>query len=296
MGPITFAGGTLDRAADKRAHPEWVDAVRADPRARAVLASRRGVALDGAAPRPGEDAWAGGVGDRLAPRCVELDDREPILLGVRGDGAPLWVLEAADDEELVGLREAAPLLTPDDAGLLAYAQQLVHWRRTHAFCGTCGRQTHAAEAGHVRACSEGHTSHPRTDPVVIMLVVDGSDCVLMGRQPSWPAGRYSALAGFVEPGETLEHAVAREVREESGIEVSDVHYHTSQPWPFPANLMLGFYATYASGRAAADDDELEDVRWFTRDELRAAADGDGPVKLPPPMAIARRLIDAWLAA
>ncbi len=299
MGPMTFAGSTLDRASDRRARPEWVERARRDQRGRAVLASRRGVGLDGAPARSGDDPWAAPEGDRLAPRLVEPDDREPILLGVRADGAPLWVLEATDDEPLVGLREAAPLLAPEDAGLLAHAQQLVHFRHTHAFCGTCGRPTAAAEAGHLRVCEEGHSTHPRTDPVVIMLVTDGADHVLMGRQPSWPAGRYSALAGFVEPGESLEHAVAREVREEAAIEVADVRYHASQPWPFPANLMLGFYATYAGGDAHADDDELEDVRWFSRTEITAAADGggeQGAFKLPPPMAIARRLIDGWLAA
>jgi NAD+ diphosphatase len=298
MAAITFAGGTLERASEKRANEAWVRATREDPRARAVVASGRGVLLDGERPQPGADAWAAPVGDPLRPRLVELDDREPILLGIAGDGTPLWALEAQEsDGELTGLREAAPLLSDSDAGLLAHAQQLLHWRRTHRFCGTCGRPTEPREAGHVRACPEGHLNHPRTDPVVIMLVVDPAhDRVLLGRQPSWPAGRYSALAGFVEPGESLEAAVAREVREEARVDVEDVRYRASQPWPFPANLMLGFEATWSAGEVRPDEDELEDARWFTRDELRAAADGDdgSSLLLPPPLAIARRLIDGWL--
>jgi NAD+ diphosphatase len=216
---------------------------------------------------------------------------------VLADGAPLWAVEARDDEPLTGLREAAPLLSDADAGLLAYAQQMVHWRRTHRFCGTCGRPTQAREGGHLRLCEEGHLIHPRTDPVVIMLVTDGDDRVLLGRQAVWPPRRYSALAGFVEPGEALEAAVAREVLEEAGVRVTDVRYRASQPWPFPASLMLGFEAAWAGGDIAADEHELEDARWFTRAELQAAAEEhpDAPALLPPPLAIARRLIDLWLA-
>ncbi|MEA2295684.1 MAG: diphosphatase [Solirubrobacteraceae bacterium] len=299
MAAITFAGGNLDRATDRRADAEWVLAARSDPRARAVVASSHGVLLDGAAPQPGADAWAAGVGDALRPWLVELDDREAILLGLTADGTPLWAVEAAGEEDLTGLREAAPLLSAADAGLLAHAQQLLHWRRTHRFCGTCGHPTEPREAGHVRVCDNGHQIHPRTDPVVIMLVVDPErDRVLLGRQPSWPAGRYSALAGFVEPGETLEAAVAREVREEARVDVSDVRYCASQPWPFPANLMLGFEATWTAGEVRADEAELEDARWFTRGELEAAAREDPGcvLLLPPPLAIARRLIDEWLTA
>jgi NAD+ diphosphatase len=143
-----------------------------------------------------------------------------------------------------------------------------------------------AEAGHVRVSPEcGAVHHPRTDPVVIMLVTDG-DRALLGRQPSWPPGRYSALAGFVEPGESLEEAVAREVLEETGVEIREPRYISSQPWPFPSSLMLGFRAEYASGEPSVHDGELDDVRWFTAEEL------DG-IDLPPPLAIARRLIDGW---
>jgi NAD+ diphosphatase len=277
--PMTFAGGTLDRVAMRRADPEWVALARADERALAVVAGRRGVRLEGD-----------------APALVPLEGREGVLLGVREDGVPVWAIEAADGDELADLRASVPSLSDPDAGLVAYAQSLLHWHRTHRFCGICGERTEAAEAGFVRRCANGHSGHPRTDPVVIMLVVDG-DRALLGRQTQWPAGRYSALAGFVEPGESLEAAVAREVGEEAGVTVGEVRYRASQPWPFPASLMIGFEADYAGGDARAYDDELEDVRWFSREELAVAAEADPGawLLLPPRIAIARRLVDAWLA-
>jgi len=173
--------------------------------------------------------------------------------------------------------------------MVAHAVGLLNWHRRHRFCANCGAPTEAREAGHVRVCPAcGAHHHPRTDPVVIMLVTDG-DRALLGRQAQWPTGRYSALAGFVEPGESLEEAVAREVREEAGVQVADVRYRSSQPWPFPSSLMLGFSARWAGGEPAVRDAELEDVGWFTR-----AAIVGGDVLLPPPTAIARRLIDEWL--
>jgi NAD+ diphosphatase len=295
--PITFAGGTLDRASDRRTDEGWLAGLRADGRSRAIVVGAPGARLDGEVPAAGDGWYTAAVGDPLAPALHPLDEREPIFLGVLGDGAPLWAVDAREDEPLTGLREAAPLLSDADAGLLAYAQQMVHWRRTHRFCGTCGRPTQAREGGHLRVCEEGHQIHPRTDPVVIMLVTDGDERALLGRQAVWPPRRYSALAGFVEPGEALEAAVAREVFEEAGVRVTDVRYRASQPWPFPASLMLGFEATWAGGEIAADEHELEDARWFTRAELQAGAEerDDAPALLPPPLAIARRLIDLWLA-
>jgi NAD+ diphosphatase len=277
--PITFAGGTLDRAANRRTDAGWLEQARSDPRARAVVAGRRGVLL---------------AGER--PAFVELGDRDGVLLGVDGEGAPVWAVEAVDGEELSDLRMASGALAPADAGLLAYAQSMLHWHRVHRFCGVCGEPLVAREAGFARACANDHVAHPRTDAVVIMLVVDGDRC-LLGRQSAWPAGRYSALAGFVEPGETLESAVAREVMEEAGVTVGEIRYRTSQPWPFPAQLMLGFEAQYAGGDAAADENELEDVRWFTRAELIEAARAEDHewLLLPPPIAIARHLVEAWLA-
>jgi NAD+ diphosphatase len=224
-----------------------------------------------------------------------------IFLGVDAHGASLWAIER-DDAPLVGLRELAVTLGAAELGLVAYASALVNWRRATRFCGICGLANEPRDGGHVLVCANGHQHHPRTDPVVIMLVVDG-DRVLLGRQASWPPGRYSALAGFVEPGETLEAAVAREVVEESGIVVRDVRYVASQPWPFPISLMLGFEATYASGAITRGDQELEDVRWFTRAEVQDAVSGDATwidgapsdaLMLPPATAIARFLIDRWV--
>jgi NAD+ diphosphatase len=148
----------------------------------------------------------------------------------------------------------------------------------------------------VRSCPNcGALHHPRIDPVIIVLVTDG-DRALLGRQARWPKGRYSTLAGFVEPGESLEEAVVREVGEEAGVEIADVRYRSTQPWPFPSSLMIGFHARWRAGEPEVRDEELEDVRWFTRDELRAIARGETDMHLPPPLAIARMLIDEWLDA
>jgi NAD+ diphosphatase len=270
--PVTFAGGALDRAAERRSDEAWLAAARNDPRARALVVGSTGVALAGE-----------------APDLVPLDGREGSFLGIAEGGAPLFVVPAPDGAELTGLREAAAILSQADAGLVAYASALAHWHDTHRYCSVCGEPTEVREAGHSRRCPNGHMHHPRTDPVVIMLVSD-RDRLLLGRRPPWPPGRYSCLAGFVEPGESLEAAVAREVLEEAGVTVGAVEYRLSQPWPFPLSLMLGFEATYASGDAHVADAELEDVAWFTRDEIL-----DGTPLLPPPFTIARRLIDGWLA-
>jgi NAD+ diphosphatase len=244
-------------------------------------------------------ASSGGVlvdGDALA--LVPLDGLpEPLLLGMQ-DGRALFAADGEDRDDLVSVREIAPQLAQDEGGLIAYAASLLNWHRRHGFCSVCGAASEVREAGLLRVCPAcGAEHHPRTDPVVIMLVIDrAGDRVLLGRQPSWPPGRYSALAGFVEPGESLEDAVAREVLEESGVEVTGARYVSSQPWPFPSSLMLGFEASYVGGAVAAVDGELDDARWFTRAELTDAAAERGSLRLPPPLAIARRLIDRWLAA
>lgn len=256
--------------------------------------------------RAGGEAVAVGREGIAATRVAP--DADAILLGVDpATGRGVFAQRAARDAELVSLRELAASVDGAEAGLLAYAAGMVNWHGSARFCGRCGEPTEVLEAGFTRRCANGHSHHPRTDPVVIMLVVDQDrDRVLMGRQPSWPAHRFSALAGFVEPGESLEAAVAREVGEESGVQVGEVRYVASQPWPFPLSLMLGFEADFASGEAAPSDAELEAVRWFSRDEVAAAAgedvgwespDDDGPPRLllPPTLAIARFLIDGWLS-
>ncbi|MTD45680.1 NAD(+) diphosphatase [Conexibacter sp. W3-3-2] len=307
--PIPYAGGTLDRLGERRSDPALVTETLADPRTRAVVVGDRGVLVDGTVELSGADPWAlTEDGELLHAGRVPLagrtlvgqgadGDGAPLLLGVDADGTAVYVAEAGPEDELSDLRAAAAVLSPQDAGLLAYASTLRHWHRTHAFCGVCGRPNVSGDAGHVRTCPDGHQTHPRTDPVVIMLVTDGADRVLLGRQPSWPPDRWSSLAGFVEPGESLEAAVAREVAEEAGILVDEVRYVATQPWPFPASLMIGCEARWVSGDAHVVDAELEDVRWFTREEIAAAVAGDpgAPLLLPPSIAIARHLLDRWLA-
>ena len=274
---LTFTGGALDRAAEHRGDLEWLAAQASDPAARAVLANADGIHV---------------VDDRV--RLVPLNGlADPMLLGLDADG-PVFAVEAPAGTDVTAVREAAAVLPAEDAGLAAYAAALLNWHRRHRFCANCGHQTEVREAGHVRSCPNcGAEHHPRTDPVVIMLVLRGDE-VLLGRQPTWPPDRYSALAGFVEPGESLEEAVAREVREEARVEIGTPRYVSSQPWPFPASLMLGFVAPWESGEPRIGDEELEDVRWFSRKTVEAAVGERGPLRLPPPLAIARRLIDGWL--
>jgi NAD+ diphosphatase len=189
------------------------------------------------------------------------------------------------------LREVGALLSDRDAGLLVHAVGLTNWHALHPRCPRCGAPTVPDRGGSIRRCTDDGSEHfPRTDPAMIVLVTDGADRCVLGRQPSWPAGRYSTLAGFVEPGESAEQSVVREVHEETGLTVSGISYRGSQPWPFPASLMLGFRAACDPGaQPVAQDGELEDVRWFTRDELR-----DGRALLPTPVSIAYQLITEWL--
>ena len=335
MSPApAFTGARLDRAGDaRRRDPAWVAEQRVHPAARAVLAGDEGIVLDG---------------DRLArvPLAEALRATaaaEPLLLGIESSG-PLFAVDLdapaapperpprviaagaprgsgaeppapADGPRPVALRAAVAVLPQDEGGLVAYVAALCNWHRRHRFCAACGAPSELGEAGLIRACPLcGTHHHPRTDPVVIMLVIDG-DRVLLGRAPSWPQRRYSALAGFVEPGESLEEAVAREVSEESGVQVGTPRYIASQPWPFPSSLMLGFEAPWRAGEPRALEDDIQDVRWFGRAEVAAAAaadhdtqpaspagtggwggepDGGSSLLLPPRLAIARRLLEGWL--
>jgi NAD+ diphosphatase len=289
--PNTFEGARLDRVTARRRDASWVAERLADPESRAVVLAETAVLVDDSALALVE-----------LPPLMERG-AEPLLLGVQ-DGGALFAVDADTLDsaalapaELVSVRDIAPRLAQDEGGLIAYAASLLNWHRRHRFCSVCGSPSRIEEAGLLRRCPAcGSEHHPRTDPVVIMLVVDEQrDRVLLGRQPSWPPGRYSALAGFVEPGESLEDAVAREVLEESGVEVGRARYDSSQPWPFPSSLMLGFTVPYVDGEAVARDGELEDARWFTREEIADAAAGRGDMRLPPPVAIARTLIDRWLS-
>jgi NAD+ diphosphatase len=202
---------------------------------------------------------------------------------------------SAESTRFADLRQLAGRLARPEGALLALARAMVTWHQRHRFCGVCGSPTLTEEAGHMRRCTnpDCKTMHfPRTDPAVIMLVSDG-ERALLGRNKNFPPGMYSTLAGFVEPGESLEDAVAREVREETGIAVGTVTYHSSQPWPFPANIMLGFHAEAVSSEIEVDYGELEDAKWFERDWLLAHAD-DNTFRLPRLDSIARRLVEDWL--
>ena len=317
--PNAFTGSELDRAGDgRRTDPDWVEAQREDPRARALILGDAGLRVAGGALELTPLAELG---------LARGEDGEPVLLGLDAEG-PVWAIDTGERPPAgeraamigaggargsgpmperpgwVGMREAAIALSQAQGGLAAYATGLLNWHRSHRFCASCGAASEGGEGGMVRRCPRcGTHHHPRTDPVVIMLVTRG-ERVLLGRQRSWPERRYSALAGFVEPGESLEEAVAREVGEEAGVEVGPPAYVSSQPWPFPASLMLGFTVPHRSGEPGGSDPELQDVRWFTREQVAEAATRDdqweegGPdveLQLPPRSAIARRLIEGWLA-
>lgn len=229
-----------------------------------------------------------------------IDPAELILLGeFRGQVCFAVEMPADYQPALDGaaqfrdLRALAGELPAEEAGLLAYARAMILWRERHRFCGRCGAPNVAAEAGHVLKCSAancGHSQFPRIDPAVIVLVTDG-ERALLGRQAAWPAGRYSTIAGFVEPGESLEDAVVREVLEETGVNIENVEYRSSQPWPFPSSLMIGFTAHAATTEVHLHDAELEDARWLSRDQIAA-----GAVDLPSPVSVSFRLIEDWFDA
>lgn len=234
----------------------------------------------------------------LALRAPVPDDagRLALFLGTDAAGIDHVAVASGRDEappSWRGLRELGAVLGARDAGLLTQAVALLGWHANHPRCPRCGEPTRVTEAGYSRHCDNDGSSHyPRTDPAVIMTVVDGRDRLLLGHQVTWPPGRFSTLAGFVEPGEPLEAAVRREVAEESGIAVGRVDYRGSQPWPFPASIMLGFHAHAESTDIDVDGVEIEQARWFTRSEL-AAAVATAEVLLPPSVSIARALIEQW---
>lgn len=231
--------------------------------------------------------------------------RRAVLLGVSGPHT-YFALDLSDIDDatahralagrgdFVALRRVGPLLDRFDGGLMAYARGMVRWHQQNAFCGVCGAPTVMLEAGFLRRCTDaecGQQHFPRTDPAIIVLVTH-DDRALLGRQAKWDASWYSVLAGFVEPGESLEQAVRREVKEEAGITVGDVRYDSSQPWPFPSSLMIGFTAQALDAGISLGDQELEDARWFTRAEIDAELEA-GTLRLSPRTSISRHLIEGW---
>jgi NAD+ diphosphatase len=282
--PHFYAGQYLDRASDRRKDAAWLAQLLADPQTRFVPVWQHKSLIASGSPAT----------------AVLLDSRvgdpagEPILLG-EFHGQMVFALELSAPPlsaagEFLDLRAAGAMLNADEAGLLAYARAMVYWHGRYRFCGVCGSPTRSAEGGHVRVCSNpacGTETFPRLDPAIIVLVEDDGRA-LLGRQASWPAGRFSTIAGFVEPGESLEDAVAREVLEETSVRLRQVRYHSSQPWPFPSSLMVGFEATAEPGSVPRAGAELEDVRWFSREQI-----AHGEPKLPPAQSISYRLIEAW---
>jgi NAD+ diphosphatase len=298
----TFAGSPLDRGGDQRRDKAWLAAQLADPSASAIaLWQGRPLVRE----TEGGETRLTRLPAPLARDVVGRRDERLAFLGLE-DGLPVFAVElegAADPSEgalasygrFEELRALAALLPGPEAAIAGCAKSLFDWRMRHRFCSVCGKESEVADAGWRRVCPACAAEHfPRVDPVTIMLPWIGDRC-LLGRQASWPAGRMSALAGFMEPGESIEEACAREVREEAGLKVRAVEYHSSQPWPFPSSLMIGLFAEVEDGQAVPDRVELEDVRWFTRAEVRkmlAEGSFDG-VTPAPRFAIARRLLEAW---
>lgn len=297
--PNIYAGVPLDRAALRRKDKDWLAEAWASPTARVIPVWRTRSLVGG----PAESPCA------VFTRAGLDIDAEPIFLGL-WSGAPLFAVDLSAQETpeehpaLAGLgrfedlRVTGPLMEAREAGLCAYARGIVWWNARHRFCGVCGSPAASAEAGHVRVCtnSDCATHHfPRTDPAVIMLVHDGAGRMVLGRNSRFPPGVHSVLAGFVEPGESLEDAVAREVLEEVGLTVTDIRYHSSQPWPFPSSLMLGFSARAVDFDIRTDQDELESARWFDRAFLRDFTPSDD-FRLARRDSIAWRMIEEWIAS
>lgn len=296
----TFSGNPLDRAGDFRNDPEWLAEQAASPEAVAMVLWEGRPLVEAGEPRL---AWL----DLAHARAV-APDRE-LFLGL-WKGAPCFAVEIEGSVDpaagpLAGLgafhemREAAAMLPGPDAAMAGTAKSLFDWRRRHGFCAACGVESENACGGWKRICPACKTEHfPRVDPVTIMLPVykGGAEPIcLLGRQAAWPEGRMSALAGFLEPGETIEAACAREIEEEAGLTVTTVRYHSSQPWPFPSQLMIGLIAEVDSMDARPDQTELEAVAWLTRSEAADVLAGRHPsIKAPAPIAIARTLLQAWV--
>lgn len=299
---IPFSGNPLDRASEKRTDTDWVEAMRRDPGSFILPVWRLQPFLLGQEKGPLEAGFLKpGLCETLAAK-----DAPSVLLGLE-NGKALFALDisAANDPESEGplaglgvfrdMRAAATVLPAKDVAILGQAKAMIDWHQRHGYCARCGSPTNFADAGYKRVCPECNAEHfPRTDPVVIMLATHGDAC-LVGRGKQFPRGMYSALAGFIEPGETIEEAVRRELHEEAGIVVGSVKYFATQPWPFPSSLMIGCFAEAESRDIKVDENELAEARWLERSVARALINGERVEGLwvPPSIAIAHHLIKAF---
>lgn len=288
LPPLTLARSTVDRAAERRSEPNLLANLLADP-ATLVLPL-----LDGRAQVT--EATPSGLELLLRPPAPEDLERLGVFLGVEA-GGPAYVALVVDAQDQQdgwhSLREVGVDLGDRDAGLFTTALALANWHGAHRFCPRCGGPTTPVQAGWLRRCrNDGSDHYPRTDPAVIMAVVDEQDRLLLARGPDWAERRYSVLAGFVEPGETLAGAVAREVHEETGVHVTDVTFLGDQPWPFPSSLMLGFTARALDADFTLQDSEIAEARWVTKDQLREELAG-GSTAISGRLSIARHLIEHW---
>jgi NAD+ diphosphatase len=294
LGELALARATVDRAAERRQDTAWIEQAWADPKTRVLVVSDSRALVE----------LTGGRHELVlvlpqdAPQGTRfflgVDEDGIAYFGVSGDLPALDTVRSGEKPKALQLRQVGADLGARDAGLLTHAVALANWHDTHTHCPRCGTPTVPTPAGHVTTCPNDGTEHfPRLDPAVIMLVIDPEDRLLLARNATWPQGRMSVLAGFVEPGESCEYAVAREVLEESSIVVSQVEYLGSQPWPMPRSLMLGFRAVTADlQEITVDEEEIGEARWFTRAELIEAIEAR-EVSVAPASSIARRLIEYW---
>ena len=296
---IAFSGNRLDRASERRSDAAWLAALRTDAKTRVLLLRKLQPLLTGTEESPGP-AQLALVEAGLASRLGENGATE-VFLGLDGETAYFARDVSALEDTPPGLghfreaRAAAALLPPDQVAILGQAKALIDWHWRHGFCARCGSATAIEDAGYRRVCPNCRAEHfPRIDPAVIMLVTAGDYC-LLARNKRFAGGHYSTLAGFVEPGETIEEAVAREVREEVNLSIGRVRYFASQPWPFPSSLMIGCFAEGTSRDIAVDGNEIVDARWFARDTVRALVAGENrEIGLPRRDAIAFQLIRSWV--